>query len=589
MEKLTKKERGIRNSLNAKLITVSCLLLIIPLLVAGFISYYIAKSELNKKGEVILKNSVAQVLQLIDAKEHQVKEGTISLQEAQEQVNNYLLGPKDAEGKRPINQNINLGPNGYFFVYDELGVALAHPTLEGENMWDVEDKSSKGFQFVQEQVRKAQSGGGYVYYSWNLPNSEEIGEKITYQEQDPHWGWIVSAGSYMSDYNQGSNRILKNMMLIILVATLVGVGVILIFARRISVPIQRISNNLEEVARGNLQIDEISVQSRDETGKLASSFNKMLLNTKNLISTAQDSSSTVMKFSDTLATITEETSRAINEVAITIQEVAQAVSDEAISTENAVSKMDVLSTSIDKVTHSASYMNNVVGETGSYSSRGLEKVTILIGKKEESNRAIDEINAAIEKVNESTGKIHLITDTITQISQQTNLLALNASIEAARAGEAGKGFAVVAEEIRKLAEQSAKAVGEINNIISEISQYSSSSVKTMEMVRGVAREQNYAVDDTRGVFEEIANAIQELMILVNEISSESNHMKQLKDEIVGIMEDISASTEQTSAATEEVSASSEEQLAAVEEVSNHAKQLKSLSIELEGVIEQFKL
>lgn len=583
------QKKGIRSSLKTKLITMSCLLLVIPLLAAGLISYGIAKSELNKKGEVILKNSVVQAMQLIDAKAEQVKLGLIDLETAQEQVKTYLLGPMNSEGKRPINRNIDLGQNGYFIIYDEHGLEVAHPTLEGDNVWEAEDKSGNGFKLVQEQIKIARNGGGYVYYAWTLPDSEQIGEKISYQEQDPHWGWIVSAGSYMSDYNQGSNAILKAILLIIVGAILLGVIAIILFAKHLTDPIHKISKGLGEVAQGNLIIEPLVVKNNDETGRLAESFNEMLDNMKKLISTARDSSSTVMKFSDSLATITEETSRAINEVSYTIQEVAQAVGEEARGTENAVSKMDQLSASIENVNNAAVHMNDVVTETGSYSTKGLEKVSTLIHKKDDSNRATEEINEAILKVNDSTGKIHVITDAITQISQQTNLLALNASIEAARAGEAGKGFAVVAEEIRKLAEQSANAVSEINSIIEEIDQYSNSSVKTMELVRAASREQNNAVDETRNVFEEISNAIEELIMVVNEINRESNTMKQMKDDIVVIMQEISASTQQTSAATEEVSASSEEQLAAVEEVSHHAQQLKSLSIELEDVIEQFKL
>ncbi|MDF2548501.1 MAG: mcpC1 [Anaerosolibacter sp.] len=587
--KTKKIKLNLTNSIRTKLIAMTSLLLILPLLVAGLVSYRISTTELNKKGEVILKNSVKQALQLIDAKQQEVNMGTITLAEAQEDVKIYLLGKMDSEGKRQINKNINLGEHGYFVVYDESGLEVAHPSLEGKNVWDVEDKSGSGFKLVQEQIKSAKSGGGFVYYTWTLPNSDQVGEKISYQEKDPHWGWIVSAGSYMQDYNQGSYAILKLLLFILIGSTILGGVAIILFSRHISVPIQMIRNHLEEVSKGNLRIMELNISNNDETGMLADSFNVMLKNMKQLISTMKDSSTTVMKFSESLATITEETSRAINEVATTIQEVAQAVGEEASSTENAVHRVDILADNIETVAHSALHMDQVATETDQLSTKGLRAVETLIDTTKKNNTATDTISDVIHKVSESSNKINIITETITQISQQTNLLALNASIEAARAGDAGRGFAVVADEIRKLAEQSEKAVNEIKDIIGDIHKHSRSSVETMELVKSVSREQNIAVDDTKNAFREISTALNTLIVSVNEISKESLSMRNMKDEIVGIMENISASTQQTSAATEEVSASSEEQLAAVEEVSSHAHELKTLSAQLERVVEQFKI
>ena len=572
-----------------KLILMTSILLIIPLLAVGLVGYEISKSELDSKGEIILKNSVKQAIQYIELKQIEVKDGYKTKEVAQEEVKEYLLGPKGNDGTRSINKNIDLGGNGYYLVYDENGLLLAHPTLEGQSLWDTDDKSGKDYKFAREQISIAQNGGGFVQYTWNYPDSETLGKKITYQEVEPEWGWVISAGAYMSDYNAGATRIIKILLFMELIVICSGMLVIILFSRHISIPIKKISHRLKEVADGNLALEEIHIKNNDETGILAEAYNTMLNNMKNLIGTVKDSSTTVQKFADSLSNITLETKTAINEVAITIQEVAQSVSEEAMNTSTAVEKVNTLADSIEIVTEKAEVIHVAAVKTNELSNLGITAVEKLMETNSKDMEATVEISHTIEKVRESSYKINIITETITQISEQTNLLALNASIEAARAGEAGRGFAVVAEEIRKLAEESSKAVGEIKGIISEIQKYSDSSVQTMEVVEEASKEQNTAVDETRNAFSEISAAIRAFTEHIDMINNESISMRKRKDEIVDLMRGISESTEQNSAATEEVSASSEEQLAQMEEVSNHSNELKNLSFQLAKEVDVFRI
>lgn len=585
---MKKRKKVTKFTIQSKLIIISFLLLVVPLVVTGLISYQTAKSELDKKGEIILKNSVKQAIELINDKQNNVEKGNLTLEEAQEEVKTALLGPKDAEGKRPINSNIDLGQNGYFVVYDEKGNEVAHPSLEGKNVWDVEDKSGNGTKFVQDQIKAGMNGGDLVTYTWSLPDSERTAEKISYQEYNSNWGWIVSAGSYTKDYNEGATKILTTMLAMLVIWLIIGLILIIVFARHLSKPIRQISHSLEEVSKGNLSIVPLVIKNKDETGILGNSFNIMLSNMQELISTLKQSSSTVLNFSDSLANITEDTSKAINEVAITIQEVAGAVADETSSIGDAANKVEVLAKNIESVATSTENINHIANKTEDLRGVGLIAIETLSESMHKTNEATQEINEVINKVMESTQNIHGITDAIVQISEQTNLLALNASIEAARAGEAGKGFSVVADEIRKLAEQSEKEVSGIKITINEINSYSNSSVKTMASVFEVISEQTSAVENMKKVFIDIAEEMKYLIDGINVITSESKQMRKMKDEIVNNIESISASTEETSAATEEVSATSEEQLAAMEQVTSHAKELKILAEQLEEVVLRFK-
>lgn len=578
-----------KQSIRSKLIIISSLLLIIPIIAIGSASYFFAKEQLTQKGEVILKNGVRQVMQLIESKKLEVSRGDITLQEAQEEVRVMLLGPKDADNKRPISKYIDLGPNGYFLAYSLNGVEEMHPSLEGESVWEVEDKSGTGFKLVQAQLKAAQAGGGFVTYAWTLPNSEKIGEKITYQELDSDWGWVVSAGAYVEDFNKGANTILMVILIVLAISLAVGMVTITLFSSSFAKPIRKISNALLEVSNNNLNAEEIHIKNKDELGTLASSYNTMLSNVRHLVGAMQNSSKTVTGLAGSLVEVTEQTTNAINEVAYTIGEVAKAVGEEASVTEQAVIKVHSLSKGIDGVMQSTGRAEHLAKEAEVKSQQGLDTVKQLLSATEATNTATNRINDVITKVSESTTKIHTITSAITGISEQTNLLALNASIEAARAGEAGRGFAVVAEEIRKLAEQSASQVGEIKNIITEINSHSAMSVTTMSELKLVTEQQNYSVESTKDQFNEIAKGIHELHDILDTIQNEVSNMIQMKDGIVDAMTGISASTEETSASTEEVSAATEEQLAGMTEINEQTAKLDALSRELEGIISRFKL
>jgi methyl-accepting chemotaxis protein len=576
-------------SIKVKLIVVSSLILLIPILILGGTSYIYSKAQLDQKGEIILKNGVKQAISLIQSRQELVDSGVLSLEEAQELVRVELLGIKDGDNKRPISKNIDLGENGYFIAYTGSGVEAMHPSLEGTDVIDVEDKSGNGFKLVQEQIKVAKNGGGFVEYTWTLPNSEKVGTKISYQEYYEPWDWVVLAGAYETDFNKSSNTILIAILVILLLSTLIGFIVIFSLAKHIAKPISAISNLLLDMSNNNLDINKIHIKNKDEIGILATSYNKLLENLKDLVSTMKLSARTVTDLSSSLVDITDQTTSAINDVATTISDVAKGTYNETSSIEDAVVLISNLSKSIENVTYDSNKVEDLAKNTDNMSKEGLIAVDELINASDKSFKASLQISDVINKVIESTEKIHIFTDTITGISGQTNLLALNASIEAARAGEAGRGFAVVAEEIRKLAEESAKAVLEIQELIKEIDQHSRMSFDSMTELKAVTDVQSKAVGITKDKFSTIAIGIENISLLLRSIRKEMETMNTLKENIVDSINGISASTEEISASTEEVSASTEEQLAGMIEINSQTDKLNKLALELEQIIGNFKI
>src|SRR5690625_441560 len=173
-------------SIRSKLITISILLLTIPILVLGYLSFNKAKSSLDDHGAKRLETSVEMTIAFIESLNEEVEKGNLTLEAAQEKVKIAVLGEKDENGERPINENIDLGENGYIFILDQEGNQIAHPQIEGRNVW--EEEGTDGVKFAQEMIEVGNSGGGISYYEWPLPNDEtQIERKVTYTKTDPHW------------------------------------------------------------------------------------------------------------------------------------------------------------------------------------------------------------------------------------------------------------------------------------------------------------------------------------------------------------------------------------------------------------------
>ena len=274
------KKISINFKLKSKILLFVTLLLLVSVVLMGGSSYFISKNELDAQGQTILKNGVKMAIKLIDAKNEEVKKGSITLEEAQEQVKVYLLGKKNSDGTRTLDKDINLGSNGYFIVYDKEGLEVGLILHLKSKVWTTTDKSSKKFLLVQDQISKGINGGGFTNYLWTLPNSKTLDYKVTYSQLDSNWGWVVVAGSYMKDFNSGANKILGVLAIIFIIIIILGFVISLIFANSITTPIKKILNAMKSVENGDLNT-KVSITSKNEIGDMANGFNSMVISKKN--------------------------------------------------------------------------------------------------------------------------------------------------------------------------------------------------------------------------------------------------------------------------------------------------------------------
>ncbi len=578
--------RRFRFSLQWKTILVCVLLLVTPGLTIGYIGYNTAKSEMDKLGEASLKQNVDMTIQLIDAYQSMVDKGAVTLEEAQEQVRVRTVGPMKADGKTREIAN-KIGEHGYAFAIDAKGMDVMHPNREGENLWD--SKDSDGNLYIQDIIRTGEGEGGFTYYSNPLPGKEEAAPKVTYSRSEPHWGWVVAAGSYLVDFNAGSNKIGDMMLIVLALFTVVGSAGAAWYARHIAKPIRQITGQVEEMAGGNLQLAELRIKNRDEVGRLAEHFSVMKEQLRGLISHVSSSSLQVAATGEELLAGSGETSRVAEHIAHSIQEVAEGAQHQSGIIDEISQLTRSANDSVAKISQGSESAAQASAQAAATAEQGTKAMVETMDNMTLIKEKIMGIEKTVRLLEEKSGAIGEILGLITAIASQTNILALNAGIEAARAGEQGKGFAVVAAEVKKLALQTGSASEEIGALISEIKgEIAQAAAATREEVAAVAAGMELAFTASTS-FRDILEAVEAAAEHCRTAADASADVSIRMDGLAAAVEQISAISAEAAGQSQNVAAAAQEQNASMEEVAAGAQQLSQMADELQKLVSFFRV
>ncbi|PID15033.1 chemotaxis protein [Sporosarcina sp. P34] len=578
-----------RLNLRKKIMLISFLFLCIPALLVGIVSYQLSIDSLNESGKLMLKNSVKQTIEVIKVIDQEVQKGNISLEDAQEYVKVSVLGEKSADGTRPINKNIDLGENGYFYIIDEQGNQVADPYLEGTNTWDYQDNN--GEYFFQKMINNVQAKGSiYMDTMWELPDEPgHMALNVSYAELEPTWGWILSTNSFYQDFNKRANAILHSLAITLTLSLVLGVIIIYFFSRSISNPLMALASQAKEVADGNLAVDVLKVRNKDEIGALVQDFQQMIHNVRQLITQITVTSNEVASSAEQLTANTEQNTEATEHIVTAIQEVDLGSEKQTESADEVVQMMTRMDVELQGIAIDCLDVSEAAQNSSIEAEEGNALLQHLIGQMNVIRKTVKESNSSIEKLKVHSEKIGSIVEVMGKIAKQTNLLALNAAIEAARAGDHGKGFAVVANEVRILADQSTHSAQHITNLVSEIQNETDNSVVGMNGVNDEVDSGILIVNDTEQKFQTIYHSLNQVANQIQGVATTTQQMSASSQIVTVSVKDMSQIARDSAHHSRSVAASSEEQLASMEEIASSAFSLSHVAEELQKLVSEFNV
>jgi len=341
-------------------------------------------------------------------------------------------------------------------------------------------------------------------------------------------------------------------MLGVVVVSVIGFFIM----RDITLPLGRVVGIANQIATGDLAVPAASASRKDEIGMLAKAFDKMVTSLREMVGVAEriaagdltvqvkpQSGRDVMgnalaNMVERLSTLAGEVHRSRIQVNTSVNEIA------ATTTEIGATSKEISATSKELV-RTMNEVSSVAEQSANLASSGQAGLTHMEDTMQRVMEAAGTITAKLAVLNEKAGNINQVVTTITKVADQTNLLSLNAAIEAEKAGEYGRGFAVVATEIRRLADQTAVATYDIEQMVKEIQSAVSAGVMGMDKFSDEVRRGMQEVQQVGGQLSQIIQEVQALAPRVESVNEGMQAQATGAEQITEALGQLSQAAQQT--------------------------------------------
>ena len=497
----------------------------------------------------------------------------------------------DPEFLNDIAAAVSVSKNSECYLLGETGITIAHcdSAIAQEQKSNIElsqtDRSLRGIAKVEQKMMTGAIGYG-TYMK---------GGTITIQAYAPIEGtngWSVAVNAPLTDF-------LGSTVVCIVIGVAIGAAALCFSVRRakkigqaIGEPVAKCTERLRLLAEGDLHTPAPVIRTQDETQILAEATAALSGNLQKVIGDAdyllgemsqgnfalttgcaeayvgdfQGLLESIRKLNHKLSETLNEIKTAVGQVSLGANQMADAAQGLAEGATDQAGSVEELQATITNVTEIVEKNAKALG--GSY-----QKAMDYQQQAKDSGEEMKGLTDAMQRINDTSRQISDIIGEIEDIASQTNLLSLNAAIEAARAGEAGRGFAVVADQIRKLADDSGVAAGEIKNKVENIASQTMATVENANKAEGMVAHQQEAVAQVTTVFQEMNNQMQELFENLKEIGDCTASADVERNETLDAVENISAIIQQTASSSSLVRDLASELLNNVEKLSQTAEVL----------------
>jgi len=310
---------------------------------------------------------------------------------------------------------------------------------------------------------------------------------------------------------------------------------------------------------------------------------------RSLIVNIHDESREILNVAREFSDNSQRTAESSEQISTTVGELAVGAEQQATHSSELLERVKLFSHAADEASSNSGTLRHEASDMGEMAEKGYLQMQGTEAQMQEIYQMVHESVQKMAELDRNYQEVAKLVSTIQSISEQTNLLALNAAIEAARAGEHGKGFAVVADEVRKLSEQVAESVVEINQITNLVQEESKGVSDSLENSYKKVEEGSTQIKDTSNTFKQISGVIEDVQVKILQLSNEIGAISEGAGEVQQSIEHIAAISEQSSAGIEETAAVTEESAQSMKQVIKRSNDLVELSERLQDASTQFKV